>query len=87
VFGPVRTAPIGEYAWSFCTGDFNLDGNPDVVCSVWQTYVGVYLGDGAGGFTLANMYPAGSEGNNLAVGDFNSDSKLDFVVGVERGRR
>lgn len=85
VFGPVRTAPIGEYAVSFCTGDFNLDGKPDVVCNVWQTYVAVYLGDGFGGFTLANMYPAGSEGNNLAVGDFNSDSKPDFVVGVERG--
>ena len=69
------------------TGDFNGDGNLDVAISGAEiarlaAVVSVMLGDGRGGFSAPAMYLTGgvSCADNLAVGDFNGDGKLDLAA-------
>src|SRR5262249_38054460 len=77
-----------NYAWgalSVAVGDFNSDGNTDVVISkddlegfgVFQ----VALGNGRGGFSLA-PYTAqlDHDARGLAVADLNGDGNLDAVT-------
>lgn len=77
----------GKAVLAIATGDFNGDGNPDlVVTSGFGTEI--LLGDGMGGFVKGAGMPApynlpgalGASGNLLAVGDFNSDGKLDLIT-------
>ncbi|HXE55020.1 MAG TPA: VCBS repeat-containing protein, partial [Tepidisphaeraceae bacterium] len=62
----------------FATGDFNGDGNLDVVSPF-----GVLLGNGKGGFTAPSSgLPVASTpvSSAFAVGDFNGDGKLDLAM-------
>ena len=45
--------------------------------------IGVHLGNGNGSFINQSMYPVDSKSHlrGIAIGDFNKDTKLDFVVG------
>jgi hypothetical protein len=66
-------------------GDFNGDGNLDVVFvqgngTVRPTHMGISLGDGKGNFSIA---PSINSYDGLAlvvVGDFNRDGKLDLIT-------
>jgi hypothetical protein len=61
-------------------GDINDDGNSDFV--VGQQYGSVYLGDGAGGFTLKDRnlpLPNGQQGRpGIALGDIDNDGAREF---------
>jgi hypothetical protein len=76
-FGDAATAGIA-------TGDFNKDGNLDLV--VWNqvnqgtSQVGVYLGNGDGTFQSPILADAGYLPVGMAVGDFNGDGKLDVAL-------
>jgi phospholipase C len=73
------TAGTGPKA--VAVGDFNADGDQDfaVVNSTSDT-VSVFLGNGAGGFTLKSSPATGKGPTSIGVGDFNGDGKLDLAV-------
>ena len=64
------------------TGDFNLDGKPDLVVAtgVHGSTVIVLPGNGTGGFSAGTPFAAGSAPFAVAVGDFNGDGKPDLAV-------
>jgi hypothetical protein len=68
------------------TGDFNNDGNLDIVfsASLGATGITLFLGNGAGGFVLDST--TGLSGNgDVEKGDFNNDGNLDLYMSNESG--
>jgi len=66
-------------AWA--VADFNGDRHQDVAVMLPTNVVSVRLGIGDGTFGSAKNVSVGPMPRALAVGDFNSDGKEDFVVG------
>ncbi|OGC43532.1 hypothetical protein A2Y85_01890 [candidate division WOR-3 bacterium RBG_13_43_14] len=69
----------GNSTMNFLFGDINADGNVDF-CAAHQ-YGSIYLGDGQGGFTLAdgNLPPGSNVGRRgPALGDVDNDGDQDF---------
>ncbi len=63
------------------TGDFNLDGHPDLTVANRQSHnISILLGAGAGGFTLQALLDADKSTNSVTVTDFNSDDIPDIAV-------
>jgi hypothetical protein len=75
-FGSATSFPIDSGPKFVAAGDFNLDGNLDLVVANGHAYV--TLGDGNGGFGPATDYAAFF--NRVAVGDLNNDGKLDLAL-------
>jgi hypothetical protein len=73
---------IGGDPDSVAVGDFNGDGEPDLVAAnlTTNTGVSVLLGNGDGTFQNALGYPTNFSVYSVAVGDFNGDGKLDLVI-------
>jgi hypothetical protein len=64
-------------------GDFNNDNQTDIIVAYsGSDYVAVFLGYGNGTFANPTTNYVGSQSNptTIAVGDFNNDNRLDFVV-------
>jgi hypothetical protein len=86
--GTFATAPAsvlimngGNSSSGGVTGDFNADGNKDLIISNANTNnISVYLGTGTGSFAPVVKYPAGSRPMAIASGDFNKDGNLDVVT-------
>jgi uncharacterized protein (TIGR03437 family) len=88
-FGPVVTyhsgvPSIGSQIPTLAVGDFNGDGNADLIEALYANSVAVLLGNGDGTLrpplertvnTTAFLNPS-----SVAVGDFNGDGKLDAVI-------
>jgi hypothetical protein len=82
-------AHAGTSADHIAVGDFNADGNPDMVVTFFSlAQVKVYLGNGSGGFpketTLTTKIGgvAVNGGASVVTGDFNRDGKQDFAVAI-----
>lgn len=92
-------APIGTPSpidpITLVAGDFNKDGKLDLALTSWDTggALTIFLGNGAGGFTLGNTYDFGpweqcypSGGANpywIGAADLNQDGKLDLAMAVQ----
>ncbi|HBB94855.1 MAG TPA: hypothetical protein DC054_05640, partial [Blastocatellia bacterium] len=86
-FGPPNSFDIGvssAFPFSIAIGDFNGDGKRDVVTANSNTNnFSVLLGNGTGGFGVANTFDLGVAANfpiSGASGDFNGDGRADVVT-------
>ncbi|MBI2926666.1 MAG: VCBS repeat-containing protein [Verrucomicrobia bacterium] len=77
-------AGLGPQPRSVQVGNLNGDGQPDLVVanagSPGLGSVAVMLGQSQGKFPTIVKYAAGNHPYSVAVGDFNSDGKLDLAV-------
>jgi len=66
------------------SGDFDRDGDLDLVLTAWPGQLGqVLLNDGSGSFTLVQSLNASA--TDLAVGDLDRDGDLDLVLANQDG--
>ncbi len=86
-FTPAAGSPFacGKSPNDIATGDFNGDGNLDLLIANTETpYLTLLLGDGKGGFAPAPHSPFDTHSHphvhGVAVADFNGDGKLDAVT-------
>ena len=88
VTGTLPTANVGIPGFtaptSVAIGDFNNDGKADVIVALGLTggsgAVAVLLGNGNGTLAAPLLFGAADSVQLVAVGDFNSDGKLDWAV-------
>lgn len=78
----------GDYIDVLC-GDFNLDGNLDILAagSYSDTYgIHIYYGNGAGSWSEnSENLPSGDQYIGTDISDMNGDGRPDIVLGLNRG--
>ena len=89
-FMPQKLYAVGITPISISVGDFNKDGKSDlIVLNNASNNVSILLGRGDGTFMPQKQYALnlsyGRDPSSLAVGDFNNDGNLDFVVSMFMG--
>ena len=68
-----------RYPGDLAVGDFNSDGKQDFAMDEGLG-ISIFLGNGAGGFSVAGSSAAGFAPGPLAISDFNEDGKPDVVT-------
>jgi len=80
-FGPQRRFAAGARPSSISVGDFDEDGQQDLVVANYASNdVSVLLGHGDGTFGAEARFAAGQAPLSVAVGDFNRDGQSDLAV-------
>ena len=74
------SATLGRAPRSIVTGDFNRDGNPDVIVGDDDGSLKLFLGDGTGKLVAAGDAARLDSVVSIAVADFNHDGIPDMVV-------
>ena len=81
VFDALRSFPSGQQTTALAAGDFDEDGNLDVMAANFGSgTVFVYRGDGTGNLSHASTLTTGPYPGCLVLGDFNEDGHIDVVV-------
>ena len=82
------TLPEGTEPWRLASGDFDRDGDLDLVSVNQGTNDAVVLAnDGDGNFTLGEPVSLGAAPTDVAVGDLNGDGRLDLAVAASAANR
>lgn len=80
-FGAAKTYPGAPVVGGLVAGDFNEDGNPDVVVTAATGGdILVYLGNGDGTLQTAVSYASVAGAEDVAAADLNRDGHLDLVL-------
>src|SRR5713101_3559567 len=83
-YAPAVNYATGSAPAGLTTGDFNRDGNIDiVVTNDGGSSLSLFLGNGDGTFKPAVTIPVGSVPISVAAADFNEDGNLDLAVSLE----
>ncbi len=84
-YGPQVSYRAGTFPIGIAKGDFNHDGNLDVVVANFSSSsLSVFLGNGDGTFQPETTVPVGTNPISIAVADFNGDGNLDLAVALEQ---
>src|SRR5262249_6593201 len=83
--GTFRTGPsyTGGLSGYVTATDLNGDGKLDLLTANSNNNIGVLLGNGDGTFRAGPTYATPAYLQAVAVGDFNSDGKLDIVAATD----
>jgi hypothetical protein len=80
-FDTARLVPVGSGPSAVAVGDFNHDGNLDmVVANHFDSDLSVLLGNGNGTFKPQALIPLDGRPVAVVVGDFNGDGILDIAA-------
>lgn len=76
-----KNIPASTYMIDVAVGDFNEDGNLDVVgCSPQNDNFSLLPGNGTGNFAAAVNFNTADRPQGIAVGDLNKDNNLDVIL-------
>jgi Ca2+-binding RTX toxin-like protein len=80
-FASQATYAVGGLANSITSGDFNGDGNIDLVVGNYaNNTVSILLGNASGGFSPQRTFAVGVSPNMVMAADFNGDGKTDLAT-------
>jgi hypothetical protein len=82
-YAPAVNYATGKAPVALATGDFNHDGNIDiVVANTGEPSLNLFLGNGDGTFKSAGTISVGAIPVSVAAADFNGDGNLDLAVSL-----
>ncbi|MBK9448301.1 MAG: VCBS repeat-containing protein [Bacteroidetes bacterium] len=80
-FLPVQQIQSGDYNFDLVVGDFDLDGDLDIVtASTRDEVINVHLNDGKGVFGEKNKITSGNWNSAIVAADLDADGDLDIAT-------